>query len=522
VVSAIWRRENEEWRPLLASGFPSEEALHDLVEDAPHLLPLSGDPSLVVVGREVALGAGYADLLAIEADGRLAIIEIKLRRNAEARRAVVAQVLTYAAHLKGLQSDVLESEVLRTHIERRPFDSLAEAVRELDQAGEFDQQAFSDGLAESLVTGGFRLVLVLDEAPAELVQLVGYLESISAGVVLDLITVSAFDVGDEQILVPQRVDPEHVASQLPERQAATASAARRAAKPKPIDGTEQFEEAIERAPAATQQSLRRLLDWARELERRKLAALKSVLGDGRQILLVWLPGEKAGLTSVWNDNGAYISLWRSVFARHAWEQIGPIEHLIGKPIGQGNTVPDPAQSLLELLTVAYERAAKNAPEWDGRTYYVSFGDGPARNWDDARQYGFVAAGGGAWYSKTMRQLQPGNRVFAYIPKGNGVGGYVGVGEVTGNAVLAKDFVVQQDGESQPITEVARVDMTRADTTDPDLAEWLVPVRWIKELPREEAIKDSDFFANQNSAVRLTHGYTLKRLTDAFHLDEAGP
>jgi RecB family endonuclease NucS len=103
-VSAIWRRESEEWRPLLPSGFPSEAALHDLVEEAPHLLPLSGDPSLVVVGREVALGPGYADLVAVEFDGRLVVIEIKLRRNAEARRAVVAQVLTYAAYLKGVNA----------------------------------------------------------------------------------------------------------------------------------------------------------------------------------------------------------------------------------------------------------------------------------------------------------------------------------------------------------------------------------------------------------------------------------
>jgi hypothetical protein len=66
---AIWRRESDEWRPLLASGFANEAALHDLVADAPHLLPMSGDPSLVV-GREVTLGVGRADLLAVEADGR--------------------------------------------------------------------------------------------------------------------------------------------------------------------------------------------------------------------------------------------------------------------------------------------------------------------------------------------------------------------------------------------------------------------------------------------------------------------
>jgi len=35
-----------------------------------------------------------------------------------------------------------------------------------------------------------------------------------------------------------------------------------------------------------------------------------------------------------------------------------------------------------------------------------------------------------------------------------------------------------------------------------------------------AIKDSDFFANQNTAVKLTHGYTLSRVPEAFA--QAGP
>ena len=151
---------------------------------------------------------------------------------------------------------------------------------------------------------------------------------------------------------------------------------------------------------------------------------------------------------------------------------------------------------------------------------MTFGDGPERSWEDAREFGFVSAGGGSWYTKTIRQLEPGNRIFAYIPKGNGVGGYVGLGEATGPAVMAKDFLVEKDARPIPLTEVARVDMTRGGTTDPDVAEWVVPVRWLKTLQREDAIKDSDFFANQNTAVRLTHGYTLKRLEDEFAVEPA--
>lgn len=99
-MGTIWRRQDDEWGRLTPSEFDSEEKLHDLVESSPGLLPLSGNPSMVVLGREVQLGPGYADLLAVETDGRLVVIEIKLRKNAETRRAVVAQILTYAAYLK--------------------------------------------------------------------------------------------------------------------------------------------------------------------------------------------------------------------------------------------------------------------------------------------------------------------------------------------------------------------------------------------------------------------------------------
>src|SRR5437868_6154688 len=66
VMTAIWHNNGEKWAVLSPTGFPDEEALHALVEDAPHLLPLSGAPNLAVVGREVKLGVNFADLIAIE------------------------------------------------------------------------------------------------------------------------------------------------------------------------------------------------------------------------------------------------------------------------------------------------------------------------------------------------------------------------------------------------------------------------------------------------------------------------
>ena len=512
--TAIWQKAEDEWRPLLPSDYPNEEALHDLVEEAPNLLPLSGDPTLTVLGREVGIGPGFADLVAVDADGRLTIVEIKLRKNAEARRAVVAQILTYAAYLKNLTVEELET-LLAQHLNRIDAVSIAAAKQRDDQSGQFDAHQFDENLQDCLVTGAFRLVLVLDAAPSELVQLVGYLESISSGVVLDLVTVSVFQVGDEQILVPQRVDPDY----QPEPPKVAAPARRAASATREVDGSEPFEQAIERAPVESQADLRRLLDWARALEEERLVTLKTYFGEGREVLLVWVRGEKAGLATVWNENGAVISLWRSVFVRLAWEHIERVEDLIGKPIGQGNTVRNPSPELLAALTAAYRDANRHQTIWNERDFYVAFGEDDRRNWDDARRYGFIAAGGGAWYSRSLKQLKPGHRVFAYIPKGSGVGGYVGVGEVTAEAMLAKDFIVEVDGATQPYLNVAQAPEAGRDRDDPALGEWVVPVRWIETRDRPDAVRDSDFFANQNSAVKMTHGYTLRKLEEAFGLQQ---
>ena len=55
-MTAIWQNDGTGWRLSAPVGFPDEQTLHDLVEETPQILPLAGDPTLVVVGKEVVLG----------------------------------------------------------------------------------------------------------------------------------------------------------------------------------------------------------------------------------------------------------------------------------------------------------------------------------------------------------------------------------------------------------------------------------------------------------------------------------
>ena len=352
-MTAIWRNDGAGWRLLAPAGFPDEKALHGLVAEAPQILPLAGAPQLTVVGQEVLLGGNFADLLAIEPSGRLAVLEIKLRRNAEARRAVVAQVLTYAAYLRGMDPLVLERDVLGTHLQQRGHESLAAAVATDDQTGSFDPAAFADGLAVSLAEGHFRLVLVLDEAPEELVRLVGYLGAVADRLLIDLVTVAAYQIEGSQVIVPQRVDPERGPPEPP-----PVAPSPPVAKGWLAEGAEDFLAKIEEAPEDQRPLLRDLADWAIALERSGLAKLWTYHGTAaRWTLLPYVPGDSAGLVTLWNDHGAYLQFHRSVFERRAPTSLSRVEHIVSPTkVGKGTTTRIITDELLQALTAAYEEA----------------------------------------------------------------------------------------------------------------------------------------------------------------------
>jgi hypothetical protein len=360
-MSAIWQNDGSVWRLLSPSGFPDESALHGLVEQAPHILPLAGGPRLVVVGREVLLGGNYADLIAVESSGRVAIVEIKLAKNAEARRAVVAQVLTYAAYLRGMDASILERQILSPHLQRRHYESLSQAVGANDQEGSFDEAVFANGLTESLRDGRFRLVLVLDDAPPELVRLVGYLGAVADKLLIDLVTVAAYQIGGSQVVVPQRVDDERaVGRQMSDVTTSSGTV------DYPLEGTQEFIATIAQAVPEDQQLLRRLVDWAAELEAEGLVKLWTYHGkSGRTTLLPRIPGDNVGLVTIWNDKGPALSFWRSVFERRSPEALTRIEQLHNSPkIGQGTTTRAITPELLEELTEAYREAGRRRAELD--------------------------------------------------------------------------------------------------------------------------------------------------------------
>jgi hypothetical protein len=160
---------------------------------------------------------------------------------------------------------------------------------------------------------------------------------------------------------------------------------------------------------------------------------------------------------------------------------------------------------------------KSRETWNGRDWYVSFGEYPnGRQWSDAMKYGFLSAGGDKWYSRTMKNLPIGARVFACIPKV----GYVGVGTVLAEARRFDQAEVERDGAETPLTSLPLTGDYRHDgDEDDELAEWVVAVEWQHVVPREQGFWRNGMFANQNSACRLSQQFTIEQVTSAFGIEE---
>lgn len=158
---------------------------------------------------------------------------------------------------------------------------------------------------------------------------------------------------------------------------------------------------------------------------------------------------------------------------------------------------------------------KSIRKWN-QEYYVSFGSGE-RSWIDAQKYGFISAGGGTWYSNTLKLLSQGDRVWVNIPHT----GYVGVGIVRKEVQQAKDVQFTVDGQEVGFDSLQTQGSYLYSGDDPENAEYVVLVDWVKTVPELQAVKEIGFFGNQNSVCRPRDQkwvYTVERLKKVWGID----
>ena len=218
------------------------------------------------------------------------------------------------------------------------------------------RRASREGLAASLSEGRFRLVLVLDDAPEELVRLIGYLEVVTVDrLLIDLVTVASYRIGGSEVIVPQRVEAER---RIVEPRPTTPGSSE--ATGRLVEGVEDFDASIAAVREEQRPALQRLRDWAVALQSEGLVRLQTyhMKGQNRLSLLPRLPDELVGLVTIYNYNGTpSLQVFRRVFERRAPNGLARVEGLIApEAIGQGTTVRNVTDELLDALSDAYREA----------------------------------------------------------------------------------------------------------------------------------------------------------------------
>jgi hypothetical protein len=220
---------------------------------------------------------------------------------------------------------------------------------------------------------------------------------------------------------------------------------------------------------------------------------EETINESHQIVIVAaeLDASSERIVNYLNDRGLAINVLFFQVFDHADTQLLSRAWLV-----------DPGE--VQVKATGVGRKGEKEP-WNGE-YYVSFGAGLTRDWEEARKYGFVSGGGGTWYSNSLNMLHEGDHVWVKIPGK----GFVGVGRVAGSPVAAKDFEI----EGQPALQVLTADYHRDHADDPEKAEYFVPITWEKTIAAEKAIQEVGMFGNQNTVCKpVTPGWrtTVERL-----------
>lgn len=175
---------------LIEEPFLNEQELQACLERCPYLLITESEPSVVTVQREVALpAAGILDVLLVDSEGVPVAVEVKLARNGQSRREVVAQAFDYVSDLTLLTIDELDDVVDGALIKAlEEFENLRQGANLRKQCG------------TNLRAGRIKVVVAVDEATEGLVRIVRYINDHS-DLDVRLVAISKFDGG--RLLVPK-------------------------------------------------------------------------------------------------------------------------------------------------------------------------------------------------------------------------------------------------------------------------------------------------------------------------------
>lgn len=188
-------------------NFPYDEKwLQTFLFDNPGAIPIEDIDNtfagMIPVCCELYTAAGPLDILYVTPLGKLVIVEVKLWRNPEARRKVVAQIIDYAKELNKWDYEDLQREVSKQT--RKKGNALYELVR--SHWPETDEASFVDSVSRSLKKSDFLLLIIGDGIQEGTENIADFMNNVARlQFTLGLLEVAIFKLSEGDYIVQPRI-----------------------------------------------------------------------------------------------------------------------------------------------------------------------------------------------------------------------------------------------------------------------------------------------------------------------------
>jgi hypothetical protein len=182
----------------------NESWLQSLIHDHPGLIPASEIEAcfdnLVPISKEFPLSSGYLDNLFVTPDGYLVLVEVKLWKNGESRRKVIAQILEYAMDFAALAYDQINKEIRKQGVGRSwGQNPLYEMVASY-AANPLDETLFVDRVSRNLREGRFLLLILGDGIREDMAVLANHLMHHSLRYAFAMVQIKLFHLPDGSLI----------------------------------------------------------------------------------------------------------------------------------------------------------------------------------------------------------------------------------------------------------------------------------------------------------------------------------
>lgn len=164
-------------------GGTLEEGLQKLIEQYPQTIPGSqidpgseDPPRFVLLCREMTIGSWSLDFLLVDQYSIPTLVETKLVENPESRRAVVGQIMEYAANAADAWGEGRLREKAAEYWSKRGKE-LGEVLIEAFGGDDFDVDDFWSNVEENLQRSKIRLIIAADELHPEVRRIIEYLNT---------------------------------------------------------------------------------------------------------------------------------------------------------------------------------------------------------------------------------------------------------------------------------------------------------------------------------------------------------